>query len=85
MQNQEATKMIDCINNILDNDTKLLNLKDMDKITLNSLVERHLVSKEFITNSNNRAVLLNNDCTLSVMINFIGGIYFIQLLLKESK
>lgn len=69
MQNEEATKMIDCINNILDNDTKLLNLKDMDKITLNSLVERHLVSKEFITNSNNRAVLLNNDCTLTVMIN----------------
>jgi len=46
-----------------------LKLKDIDKITLNSLVERHLVSKEFISDTQKRAVILNNDCTLSVMIN----------------
>lgn len=69
MKNEELNKMIEYINMVTDNDTKLLRLKDIDNITLNSLIERHLVSKEFITNIDSRAVLLNEDCTLSVMIN----------------
>jgi len=68
---QEESKLIEDIQNVVKNinEAKLLMLKDIDDITLNSLVERHLVSKEFITNIQNRAVILNNDCTLSVMVN----------------
>ena len=66
---EETDKLLDDIKNIIDDNISLLKLKDIDNITLNSLVERHLVSKEFITNVNKRAVLLNNDCTLSVMVN----------------
>ena len=66
---EETDKLLDDIKNIIDDNISLLKLKDIDNITLNSLVERHLVSKEFITYVNKRAVLLNNDCTLSVMVN----------------
>ena len=69
MTNEEADKLINSMNNVLDSKVNLLKLKDIDEITLNSLVERHLVSKEFITKTDKRAVLLNEDCTLSVMIN----------------
>jgi len=69
MEKSESDKIYNMLEGILDNKQKLLKLKDMDNITLNSLVERHLVSKEFILNTNNRAVILNDDCTLSVMLN----------------
>lgn len=69
MTEKDADKLIVSMKNILDNKVNLLKLSDMDKITINSLVERHLVSKEFINDINNKAVLLNNDCTLSIMIN----------------
>jgi len=29
--------------------------------------------------------IFNFDTTLSVIINFVGGVYFIYLLLKESR
>lgn len=69
MTNEDADKLIKSMQNVLEGNVSLLKLKDMDEITLNSLVERHLVSKEFINNITNKAVLLNEDCTLSVMIN----------------
>lgn len=69
MTNEEANKMLETIERVVENNTKLLRLKDIDKITLNSLVERHLVSKEFIINTNNRAIILNDNCTLSIMVN----------------
>lgn len=67
--NGDADKLIKSMENVLEGNISLLKLKDIDEITLNSLVERHLVSKEFINNITNKAVLLNEDCTLSVMIN----------------
>ncbi len=70
MKKEEVNRLINSIESIIDNkEIKLLKLKDIDNITLNSLVERHLVSKEFITDINSKAVLLNDDCTISVMIN----------------
>lgn len=67
---EETERLLNCIEKVVENDkVKLLKLKDIDKITLNSLVERHLVSKEFIADTQKRAVLLNEDCRLSVMIN----------------
>lgn len=69
MKNEEENKMLELVEKTVDNNAKLLKLKDIDNMTLNSLVERHLVSKEFITDTNNRAIILNNDCTLSIMVN----------------
>jgi len=69
MTEEDADKLINSMNKTLNDKVNLLKLKDIDEITLNSLVERHLVSKEFINNITNKAVLLNEDCTLSVMIN----------------
>lgn len=69
MTDQDADNLIKCMGNVVDNNVNLLRLKDIDKITLNSLVERHLVSKEFVKKVDKKAVLLNEDCTLSVMIN----------------
>lgn len=47
-----------------------LKLKDMDEITQMSLVEKHLVSPNFILNKQNEgAILINDDENISVMIN----------------
>lgn len=71
MSDKEANELIKNVDNIVKdlNNTKLLKLKDIDDITLNSLVERHLVSKEFITSKENRAIILSEECTLSIMLN----------------
>ena len=69
MTNEDSDRLNNSMEKVLDGKVSLLKLKDIDEITLNSLVERHLVSKEFITKTDKKAVLLNEDCTLSVMIN----------------
>lgn len=47
-----------------------LKLKDMDEITQMSLVEKHLVSPNFVLNKDNTgAMLINDDENISVMIN----------------
>lgn len=69
MNKQESDKLIDSIYNVLREDTNLIKLNTVDEITLNSLVERHLVSKEFLLDKDKKALLLNEECTLSVMIN----------------
>lgn len=49
---------------------KFLKLKDMDDITIMSLVEKHLVSPDFATSKeNNGAILINDDENISIMIN----------------
>ena len=68
MKSEEAEKLIKSIDNIIDG-VKLIKLDDIDSTTLNSLVERHLISKEFINSKKNKAVLLNDECTLSIMVN----------------
>lgn len=49
---------------------KLLKLKDMDDITKLSLVEKRLISPEFISNRNeDGAILINDDENICIMIN----------------
>lgn len=69
MSGNEINKIFTNINSSLDKDMKLLKLKDIDNITLNSLVERHLISKEFMSNLEKRAIVLNDDLSLAIMIN----------------
>lgn len=49
---------------------KLLRLKDMDNITINSLIEKRLISPEFIRNGDNeKAILINDDENICAMIH----------------
>ena len=65
---EDADKLIKKMENTLDK-TNILRLNDIDTVTLNSLVERHLISKEFITGKDKKAIILNDECNLCVMIN----------------
>lgn len=69
MTKKEAEEVIELSQNLLDKKTNLIKLSLLDDITLNSLVERHLVSKEFLLDKAKKALLLNEDCSLSIMIN----------------
>ena len=49
---------------------KFVKLQDMDEITKMSLLEKHLVSPNFVMNKENTgAMLINDDDNISVMIN----------------
>ena len=69
MDSKDADNILNSMSNILEGKNKLLKLKDIDDITLNSLVERHLISKEFVSDKEKRAILLNDDLSLAIMIN----------------
>lgn len=69
MTKKEAEEVIELSQDLLDKKTNLIKLSLLDDITLNSLVERHLVSKEFLLDKAKKALLLNEDCSLSIMIN----------------
>lgn len=70
---KDMEKIIDKMANITTNigyNLKLLKLKDMDSITKLSLVEKRLISPEFISNKNEEgAILINDDENICVMIN----------------
>lgn len=71
-KNQVAEDVISAIKNSnspIANDLKVLWVKDLTEPQRISLVERHLVSPEFISESNGRAVILSKDETVSIMIN----------------
>ena len=49
---------------------KFVRMQDMDEITKMSLLEKHLVSPNFVMNKENTgAMLINDDENISVMIN----------------
>lgn len=49
---------------------KLLKLKDMDDLTKLTLVEKHIISPEFVNNKDeNAAILINNEENICIMIN----------------
>jgi protein arginine kinase len=49
---------------------RYINLRDIDEITKNTLVEKHLISPNFIKNNDEYgAMLINDDENISVMIN----------------
>ena len=51
-------------------DLKLLRLKDMDNLTKQSLVEKHIISPEFASSKDeNCAILINDEENICIMIN----------------
>lgn len=66
---EKVTKAIKDSNSSVANEFKLIRLSDLSKEQAVSLVERHLVSPEFISESDGRALLLLPDESVSIMIN----------------
>ncbi|MGN0559238.1 MAG: protein arginine kinase [Acutalibacteraceae bacterium] len=66
---EKVTKAIKDSNSSVANEFKLIRLSDLSKEQAVSLVERHLVSPEFISESDGRALLILPDESVSIMIN----------------
>lgn len=56
-------------NSAIAGDFQYIDFENMPNSTKVSLVEKHLVSPEFISNTNGRALLLLNDGTVGIMLN----------------
>jgi len=56
-------------NSILSREFRFLPLEEMDEETAVSLVERHIVSPEFIADRQGKGVLISEDESVSIMIN----------------
>ncbi len=72
-KNKDALKVIDKIEEILPSmgyGLKLLKMKDLDDVTIMSLIEKHIISPDFALNKNNiRAIAINEDENICIMIN----------------
>lgn len=69
MNKQELEKVVCDIENVIDRkEYKLFRIKDIDKVTLGSLFENHVISKELQKNLNS-AIVTNDDNTIIAMIN----------------
>jgi protein arginine kinase len=69
---QVDSKVCDALtngNSAIAKDFQYIDFNDMDDATKVSLVEKHLVSPEFISNTKGRALLLLNDGTVGIMLN----------------
>ncbi len=56
-------------NSVLADDFKFIKMSELDRLHAVSLVEKRLVSPEFISGADGRALLLSSDESLSIMIN----------------
>lgn len=56
-------------NSSIASDFKFIKMSDLTEAQCVSLVERRIVSPEFISNTEGRALLVNSDESLSIMIN----------------
>lgn len=69
MNNNEQAKIIKLIENVrLKDNYKLFKMKDIDVDTENSLMEKHLISKEFVGNDNG-AIIVSDKYNILCMIN----------------
>lgn len=66
---EESTSVISKNSEGLGENFKLIRMKDISKIDRVSMVEKHLISNTLIDNYKKSAVLLNNDLTVSIMLN----------------
>lgn len=70
---QEALKIINKMEEILPGlgyGLKVLKMKDIDEITIMSLIEKHIISPDFALNKNDiRAIAINEDENICIMIN----------------
>lgn len=56
-------------NSVLGNEIKCLDLSSLSSIQRASLVEHHLVSPEFISNTDGRCLMVTDDNKISIMVN----------------
>ncbi len=56
-------------NSVLANDFSYIKMSEVDSVRSVSLVEKRLVSPEFISDTDGRALLLSSDESLSIMLN----------------
>lgn len=77
-KNENLEKVIDIMNNVVNSlgyGLKLFRMDKIDNVTKVSLVEKHLISPEFISKTDNsitqnlKAILLNEDENICIMIN----------------
>ena len=69
MNNNEQAKIIKLIENVkLKDNYKLFKMKDIDVDTENSLMEKHLISKEFVGNDDG-AIIASDKYDILCMIN----------------
>ena len=66
---EKVTSAIRDSNSSIASDFNLIKLDDLTEAQGVSLVERHLVSPEFISETDGRALLLSKDESMSIMIN----------------
>ena len=70
---EEQEKVLEKIKEIvpsIGHELKYINLEDLDDITKLSLVEKHLISPEFVINNNARkAIVINNEENICIMLN----------------
>lgn len=67
-----ANKIIDAVkhsNSPLADELDVIWIRDLSEAERIALVERHLASPEFISESNGRALILSKDRTMSIMLN----------------
>ncbi len=79
-----ANVIIDSIKNCnspLANDLEAIWIKDLNESERISLVEKHLASPEFISETEGRAIVLSKDRTMSIMLNEEDHIR-LQILIK---
>lgn len=74
MNKTQATEVIDKVwdafsNTPLKNNLQLIKSDEADTIYLSSLLEKHLISPDFLQGNLPRAVILSQDNTISIMIN----------------
>lgn len=73
MRKEDFTKVLNITKNAISEigyGLKFILLKDLDEITRHSLVEKHLISPEFISNREEyKAVAINDEENISIMIN----------------
>lgn len=68
MIDKEKQELLNLIKNKLNGKYTILELNNIDDVTKKSLVEKHIISKELLQNTNT-ALIMNEDSNLVTMIN----------------
>lgn len=66
---QAVRRAVDHSSSAISNSLRYVELQDLSKTELVSMVERHLVSPEFISKTTGRALFLSPDESVSIMVN----------------
>ncbi len=69
LSKEQALKLCDDIKKVVSSGYNFFMMKDIDDNTRHSLVEQHIISKEFVNNVTTGALVMNNDYTVVTMVN----------------